>query len=770
MIKVLTCLGAEHDLRLVLLAGLVCAFSSSLAMLLYARSSGSVRPGLLGLAGVVAGAGIWSTHFIAMLAFQPGLATGYAPAETLGSLAISVAFAVLGFNCAGRRDAARSGLAGGVIGLGVALMHYTGMAGLHTQGTLSWNPGYVAASVLLGVALAASAFVAVRSSARLRPALQGALLLTLAICGLHFTGMAAVTITPDSGVEVPGSSLSRTQLAVMAAIVTVLGLSTVAGVFVTAQSRRAALRQLREAIASTPDGMAIYDFRDRLVAWNDGFIAFLGFDDGVGYGAAREQIVRAGFARIAAVRGGDPALEAERLLAAARAPSHSQEHQSLDGRWWRAEHRLTPRGGRVSVFVDISRHKEAEQTQARLIQDLRETEARLLEAVTTAQEASRAKTDFLANMSHELRTPLNGVLGLSGALKRRVRDPESQEMISLIEDSGRTLQRVLSDILDLSKIEARKVSLETQDFDLLHEVEVAVLPFAAKAQEKGVGFHIEATDLGQLRVSGDALRIRQILSNLVSNAVKFTDQGDVTVTIQAASEDPGYLATFTVRDTGIGFDASQVERLFQAFEQDDASTTRRFGGTGLGLPICKGLAELLRGSLTAVSTPGAGSAFTLCVPLLPAALQQPAADAQEPTEVTPNLRILLAEDHVTNQRVVELLLQPFGTELVIVGNGVEAVAELERQPFDLVLMDMQMPVMDGLEATREIRRRELETGRRPAPIAMLTANVSSHFVKLSLGAGANHHIAKPVTLDTLVSGIETCLAVAAIPTPDAQQA
>lgn len=772
MIKVLSCLQAGHDLRLVLLAGLVCAFCSTLAIGLYVRSARAAqrRPGTLSLAGLIAGAGIWSTHFIAMLAFQPGLLIGFAPTETLGSLAISLAVAVLGFNCAGSRGVTGRDVGGGaVVGLGIALMHYTGMAGFRTQGTLSWDPAYVAASLLLGAGLATAGFVAVRSSPSVKRALLGALLLTVAICGLHFTGMAAVTVMPDGGIAVPRSSFSHAQVAIIAAIVTVVGLSVVAGLFVAAQSRRVAFGHLRAAIASTPDGMAIYDSDDRLVAWNDRFVEFVGSDDRVVYGAARDQIMDRAHPRSAALMGGGGAREDRRLHADGGGQSHSREHQSPDRRWWRIEDRRTPRGGLVSVFVDISSHKAAEETQAGLIEELRETEVRLREAVSAAQEASRAKSDFLANMSHELRTPLNGVLGLSGALMRRVRDPESREMISLIEDSGRTLERVLSDILDLAKIEARKVRVETHDFGLVHEVEVAVLPFAARAQEKGVEFRLQTDGLEQLRVAGDSLRIRQILSNLVSNAVKFTDKGAVTVKVRVSSEAPGHLATFIVEDTGIGFDAGQVERLFQAFEQDDASTTRRFGGTGLGLPICRGLAELLGGSLGAVSTPGTGSTFTLSIPLLAAARAQPAAQPGETAEVAPNLRILLAEDHFINQRVIALLLQPFGAELVIVENGEDALAELARQPFDLVLMDMQMPVMDGLEATREIRRRELAGGRPPVPIAMLTANVSSHFVSLSLGAGADHHIAKPVTLDTLVSGIETCLALAAAPTIDARR-
>jgi signal transduction histidine kinase/NO-binding membrane sensor protein with MHYT domain/CheY-like chemotaxis protein len=765
MIKVLACLQTEHDLRLVVLAGVVCAFSSILAVILYSRTSAAAqgRFGRLAIAGFTAGAGIWSTHFIAMLAFRPGLPTAYSPLETFGSLVVAVAFSTLGFGLAGSRRMSRPWLAAGpVLGLGVALMHYTGMAGFRTQGYLTWDPSYLAASICLGVVFSTLALAIARPATSIGSRLVGALVLTFAICALHFTGMAAVTIVPDSAISVPRLSLSNIQLAIFAAALTVVGLSITVGLYVATRSRRVAFSQLREAIAAMPDGMAIFDADDRLVAWNPQFEAFTGLGRRVRYGAPRDGVVRAACACIGAAEDAGDLKPQKKLRDALQPTGQSRAQQSADGRWWRVEHRRTSNGGSVSVFVDVTLQRDAAQKQAALIEELKVTEARLLDAVAAAVEASRAKSSFLANMSHELRTPLNGVLGLTGALLRRVRDPESQEMIGLIEQSGRTLERVLSDILDLSKIEACKVSIETADFDLLREVEVAILPFAEKARGKGVAFELDTGDLKALRVASDALRIRQILSNLVSNAVKFTEHGAVRVRLQVAETEAGYLATVEVEDTGVGFQPGQADRLFQAFEQDDASITRRFGGTGLGLPICRGLADLLGGKLTARSEPGVGSCFTVEIPLLRAAEADLQARAAGPAEVASNLRVLLAEDHPTNQRVIELLLQPFDADLVIVENGKEAVAACERQPFDLVLMDMQMPVMDGLEATREIRKFEIAAGRAPVPLAMLTANVSSDFVALSLEAGAHHHIPKPVTLETLMSGIDTCLAVAAM--------
>jgi signal transduction histidine kinase/AmiR/NasT family two-component response regulator len=742
MTAVLTCIVVEHDWRLVLLAAAVCIFSCSMSLGLYARlgRSPDYAGRALTLAGFVAGAGIWATHFVAMMAFRSDAPAAYDPGLTGLSLALSILFATLGFGAAAQ-PAANRWLGGAVLGAGVAAMHFTGMLALRVPGHLAWNAAEVVASIVIGVALASAALrVCTPGASPYRLAIAIGLF-TLAIVGLHFTAMAGVRIMPDPRVIVSGAVLPPQQVALAAAAVTVVSLSALAAVVLFGRSRRIAFDRLRDAIDAMPNGLAVYDADDRLVAWNGAFADFAGPAAGIALGAPRQALVRVLGEKLAAARG-EARAEAPDI-----ASGEAVELPSADGRWWRVERRATRRGGSVSAFVEITAQKAA---------------------VAAAEDASLAKSVFLANMSHELRTPLNGVMGVASALRREVTSAQGQEMLNLIDESARTLERVLSDVLDLSKIEARKIRIEQRDFDLRREIEAAVMPFAARAADRGVGFRVQADGIDGLAVSGDALRLRQILSNLVSNAVKFTEAGEVAVAATAHETADGWDVVVEVRDTGIGFDANDADRLFQAFEQHDVSTTRRFGGTGLGLPICKGLADLLGGRLTVSSQPGQGSCFRLEARFARASsIAEDAADPYEAAGLRP-LRVLVAEDHPTNQRVVQLLLEPYGADLVIVEDGEAAVARCCREPFDLVLMDMQMPVMDGLAATRRIRAWEAAEGRAAVPLAMLTANATTEHVAQAHAAGAHHHIAKPISAESLVAGIEATLAIAAEAQPQAR--
>ena len=398
-------------------------------------------------------------------------------------------------------------------------------------------------------------------------------------------------------------------------------------------------------------------------------------------------------------------------------------------------------------------------------------EAEIRAAKQAAEAANQAKSDFLANMSHEIRTPLNGVIGVVDALAQTPLTAAQQEMVGLIASSGVTLERLVSDILDLSKIEAGRLEIETRVFDLRHELTSLVELHQVRAQEKGLSFHAAFGERARGEFHGDSTRIKQVLGNLLANAVKFTGAGEVRLAIEVveAGDAPAQVR-FEVSDTGVGFDAEAAAGLFQRFSQADTTITRRFGGTGLGLAICKALVEMMGGEIAARSEPGRGSCFVVTLPLArhqtleaydagPGPAGSGVACGEGPLETGAALRILLAEDHPTNQKVVELILAPYGVELVIVENGALAVEAARNGGFDLVLMDMQMPVMDGLAATRAIRRYEREhPGRAPAPIVMLSANAMAQHRLDALAAGANHHIAKPITPDSLLAGILAALA------------
>ncbi len=397
-----------------------------------------------------------------------------------------------------------------------------------------------------------------------------------------------------------------------------------------------------------------------------------------------------------------------------------------------------------------------------------QAEAELEAARAAAEAANRAKSDFLANMSHEIRTPLNGVIGVVAALSQTELTPAQREMVSLIESSGVTLERIVSDVLDVSRIEAGRLELETREFDLHDELDAVIDVFRIKADEKGLAFPATYGPAARGVFLGDGVRIRQVLSNLISNAVKFTSAGEVRVAMEivdpSVAGQPSSLV-LDVRDTGVGFDKAVAEQLFQRFSQADATITRRFGGSGLGLNITQALVQLMGGEITAESEPGRGSAFRVVLPLVRGRSLE-AYDAGRKAESgavvgreamradIAGLRVLLADDHPTNQRVVQLILGPFGVDLTTVENGAEAVEAFAAGAFDLVLMDMQMPVMDGLAATRALRQFEARHPGRPrAAIVMLSANAMRQHRLESEAAGADLHLPKPVTARRLIEGV-----------------
>ena len=407
-------------------------------------------------------------------------------------------------------------------------------------------------------------------------------------------------------------------------------------------------------------------------------------------------------------------------------------------------------------------HDRHQATEA--LKQLRIQQAEAEAAVKAAEMANAAKSDFLSVMSHEIRTPMNGVLGMVQAMQGDPLSDLQRERLDVIRGSGETLLAILNDILDLSKIEAGKLELEETDFDLAQLGLDVFSAFRSDAEAKGLKFTLETAPSAHAVFRGDAIRVRQILYNLVSNAVKFTGAGSVSIYLGRSDAD----VVLSIRDTGVGMQPEQVSRLFEKFTQADSSTTRQFGGSGLGLSICKRLCEAMGGEVSVESEFGRGSHFEVKLPLSfigEAGVAAPAAAHEAPEFEARALRILVAEDNPTNQLVLKTLLGQVGLEPVMAPDGVHAVSAWEAEHWDLILMDVQMPAMDGPTATQHIRRREAETGRAAVPIIALTANAMKHQIEGYFAAGMTAFVSKPIVVADLFAAMEAALAETSAPSP-----
>ncbi len=431
----------------------------------------------------------------------------------------------------------------------------------------------------------------------------------------------------------------------------------------------------------------------------------------------------------------------------------------------------------IGDYIDIYKEKKSLESKVRYLKDqmltltaelqaieikereLKRNEQSLKEERTHLREACESKSLFLANMTHEIRTPMNGVIGTLEILKETSLSPDQKKYLGIIETCAHTLLSLVNDVLDYSKIEANELKIDSVDFNLKEIVSQVRDILIFKAQEKGIEFTTHILHDVPIWLHGDPLRIRQILLNLASNAIKFTDRGTVAIEVTTAMEDQNEVsALFKVKDTGIGIDEEQLEYLFQSYSQVNSEITRKYGGTGLGLAISKKLTDLMKGDIGVNSTKGIGSDFWFSLPLkkqkgtkkhqgdlvqLTKRIQT--KDSGEQHE----LSLLLVEDDVINQKITSILLEKEGFKVTVAENGHKAIEILKNNSFDLVLMDVEMPGMNGYETTRQIRQLKSSRLDTNLPIIAMTAHAMSGDREKCISAGMNDYISKPINMHLL---------------------
>ncbi|WP_431204587.1 MHYT domain-containing protein [Bradyrhizobium betae] len=641
MIAVYSCLTQQHDLKLVALAGLICLVSTSIGVDLLARGrrrsqSGFAKWVLLLGASLVCSTGIWATHFLSMLAYDIGLPIGFELFPTVVSIAVGIATNTFGFALvSGANRWWRIALSGLIIGGGVGLLHYEGMAGLILPGRVGWNTPLIVASICAGIICSVVAITLIARDRGLSSRLGAAVAFSMGVVSLHFTGMAAISITPDIMLEMANGFPHQAI-----AIAITVGVS---------------------AIAAAAMITSIFD----------------------------QIVIRRGLQ------------EADRL-------------------------------GKIND--DLTRARDL------------------------AEAANQAKSVFLAMMSHEIRTPLTGLIGMIDLMAHTASAADRHNHIALARESAEHLLIVINDVLDFSQLEAGKLQTEVIDFDPARLVHSTTELFRAAATRKGLQLKTHtAPDLPPW-LNGDPHRTRQILSNLLNNALKFTATGIVEVSAtHRVRGDHTMQLHIDVTDSGVGIADDAMDRLFTPFEQADTSTSRRYGGSGLGLSICRKLCDLLKGDIGVAQRPaGAGSRFWFWVPCTKGTAVGPELPSP-PLALTKSLSVLVAEDTPIIASLIRSLLAQEGHRATMVVNGREAVAMVQNRPFDLLLMDIQMPELDGVSAARTIRA--LPAPIASIPIIALTANTTAYDRDAYAAAGITDCVTKPIRPHELFRSIASCTAL-----------
>jgi two-component system sensor histidine kinase/response regulator len=706
------------------------------------------------------GLGIWSMHYIGMLAFGLPVAVFYHLPTVSVSLLAGMFASGVALVVASRPKWSWGGsmVASLIMGGGIASMHYIGMDAMRLPATMRWNYAVVALSVAIAVVVSLVAmWLAFRFRGETREIaplkIASAGVMGVAVVAMHYTGMAAATFVSANPVVDLSNSIAISPLGVSGigvVTLTALVFASVTAVLdrrITAQSaelrtneeryRRFFERSLSGIYRSTIDG--------RLVDCNNAFARILGYP-------SREECLAQSIRELY-TEPGDRGDFVARLMNEDSVSDFESKLRSRDGGVvWVAETATLVESGNggssiiEGTILDITQRKEAE--------------AALRAAMTTAEEANRAKSEFLANMSHEIRTPMNGIIGMTELALGTEVTMEQREYLETVRSSADALLGIINDILDFSKIEARKLDIDVINFDLRYTLDDTLRALAPRAHAKVLELACQVDpDVPQL-LGGDPSRLRQILVNLIGNAVKFTEKGEVVVRVDCAPVDSEHVAvTFTVSDTGIGIPREKHAAIFDPFTQADASTTRRFGGTGLGLTISSRLVALMGGTIGVESEPGHGTQFHVTLPF-EIRTEVVAAPVRRELKDLRGLQVLVVDDNATNRRILEETLTAWGMRPTLVDGGFAAIAALDhalaiRKPFSLALIDFQMPDLDGFGLAQKIKLRpELGT-----TMIMMLSSVghrgdAQHFREL----GVASYLTKPVRQSVLLDAILAVLA------------
>ncbi|TXN05992.1 response regulator [Methylobacterium sp. WL64] len=689
-------------------------------------------------AAVAMGGGIWSMHFVGMLAFEMGMVAAYDLGLTLLSLLIAVGVTAGAFAWVARRGTGAGSLlvAGPLMGLGVAAMHYTGMAAMRVPGNLAYDPAVVAVSVAIAVTAATAALWLTFRRNRPWQKLAAACVMGLAVAGMHYTGMAAATFTAqEAGANAPHvATLAAGQRDLALAVAGVTFLILFLAMIASSLDQRGVQRRLhvsearfRSAVRAVNGVMWTTDATGRFVEEQAGWAAITG--------QAPETYMGAGWAE--AIHPEDVAATVATWTQALRdeAP-YTVEHRvrTAEAGWRRYVARAVPvrdADGTVREWVGV--HEDITERHA--------FEVALKEARDAAEEHSRAKSRFLANMSHELRTPLSAVIGYSEMLEEEAEELGQESLLKdlgKIKSNAQHLLGLINDVLDLSKVEAEKMELYPEDIDVAAFVADAAATVEALVKKKGNVLVLDVgDDAGQART--DAVKLRQCLFNLLSNAAKFTEGGTITLEAGREAGPRGDWLRFTVRDTGIGMNPEQVGRLFERFTQADESTTRNYGGTGLGLALSRAFAQLLGGDITVTSAAGEGTSFALRVPA--AAPDRTVDDGRDAVpengERTEDL-VLVIDDEASQRELMTRFLERQRFSVRTAGDGRTGLDLARSLKPRAILLDVMMPDMDGWSVLAALKS-DPETAGIPVVMVSFVADAT-----LSASLGAVDAVPKPV--------------------------